>query len=203
MKLNWLQMVGMMVTIIVLNGCSHKISLAPSLSELEDVKVENKINANVGYYVSNSMKNIEVITPGGGGDKVKYTPYKDTEAALNTMLSKKFKRVYSLKSLEDKNYINEKNIMYVFTTNIYTDSSSTNFFIWPPTDFTIELTCDAVDTNSNKIWTEKVSANGYANAGELMNDFSLSAKRATKDAFSKMLEKLEETNVFNQGGNLK
>lgn len=202
-KLNWLQMIGMTVSIIVLSGCSHKISLAPPLNELQDAKVKNKINVNVGYYISSSMENIEVTTPGGGGDKVKYTPYKDTEAALNTMLSKKFKRVYSLKSLEDKNYINEKNIMYIFTTNIYTDSSSTNFLIWPPTDFTIELTCNAVDINRNSIWTEKVSTNGHANAGELMKNFSLSAERATKDAFFKMLEKLEETNVFNNGGNLK
>lgn len=61
----------------------------------------------------------------------------------------------------------------------------------------MDLTCKAIDTNNQKTWEETVSAKGYANSGELMENFSLSAKRATKEAFSKMLIKLEKTNKFN------
>jgi len=189
--------ISTILAIIFMSGCSHKISLSPSLNELREVKVGNNIDVNVGYYISNEDKKAEVTTPGGGGDKVKYTPYKDIEAALNTMLSRKFSRVYSLNSMNNKNIIETKNIKYIFTTNIHTNSSSSNILIWPPTDFSIDLTCKAVNTNNQKIWEETVSGKGYANSGELMENFSLSAKRATKEAFSKMLIQLEKTNKFN------
>jgi hypothetical protein len=189
--------IGAIVIIFLMSGCSHKISLSPSLDELRGIKVEKKADVNVGYYISSEAKKTEITTPGGGGDKVKYTPYKDTEAALNTMLSRKFSRVYSLNSINDKNIIENKNIRYIFTTNIHTNSSSSNILIWPPTDFTMDLTCSAIDTNGKKIWNETVSAKGYANFDELMGNFSLSAKRATKEAFSKMLKKLEKANKFN------
>lgn len=189
--------ISSILAILFMSGCSHKISLSPSLDELREVKVANNVDVNVGYYISKEAKKIEVTTPGGGGDKVKYTPYKDIEAALNTMLSRKFSRVYSLNSISDKNVIENKNIKYIFTTKIHTNSSSTNFVIWPPTDFNMDLTCKAIDTNNQKTWEETVSAKGYANSGELMENFSLSAKRATKEAFSKMLIKLEKTNKFN------
>ena len=194
-----LKYIGLSLAIALMlgfSGCSHKISLTPPLNELREVKTENKVDANVAYYLSNESKNIEIITPGGGGDKVKYTPYKDIESALNTMLSRKFSRVYHLESMDDKTMIENKNIQYVFTTTIYTNSSSSHFIIWPPTDFTMQLTCEAIDTNGKKVWNDTVLTNGYASSGELIDNFSLSAQRATQEAFSKMLQKLEKTNKF-------
>ena len=92
--------------------------------------------------------------------------------------------------------IESKNIQYVFTTNIYTNSSSSNFVIWPPTDFTVQLKCEAIDINGEKVWNDTVLANGYASSGELLENFSLSAQRATQEAISLMLQKLEKTNKF-------
>lgn len=188
--------ISAVVFIILMSGCSHKISISPSLDEIREVKIQNNTEVNVGYYISKAAKETEVTTPGGGGDKINYTPYKDTESVLNTMLSKKFVRVYSLKKIDDKKTITNKNIKYIFTSKIHTNSSSTNFLIWPPTNFTMDLTCNAVDTNNNKIWEKTVTAQGYATSNELIKDFSISAKRATKDAFLKMLEELEKTNIF-------
>ena len=170
--------------------------MTPSLNELREVEVENKINVNVGYYLSDIARKTEVTTPGGGGDKVKYTPYTDTEGALNTILSKKFNRVYSLKSLDSK-YIDDKKIMYIFTPKIKTDSSSSNVMFWPPNNFTVELTCTAVDTDGTNIWKKTVHAESHPRTKEVLDDFSISAKRATESAFKKMLDELKKTKKFN------
>lgn len=189
------------IVLLFMSGCAHKISIVPSLNELREIKVENKVEANAGYYISAETKKIEVTTPGGGGDKVKYTPYADTEGALNTMLSKIFHKVYSLNSLEDKEYIDAKKIMYIFTPKIKTDSSSKNILFWPPNDFTVELTCTAIGVDGTKIWEETVQGEGHTRTKEMLHDFSLSAKRATEDAFKKMLIKMDKKNEFDaQGG---
>ena len=183
--------------LIGFSGCAHKISVTPALDKLRKVNIDNKVNINVGYYLSDNAKQMEVTTPGGGGDKVKYNPYADTEGALNTILSKKFNRVYSLKSLEDKKYIDEKKIKYIFTPKIKTDSSSKNIMFWPPNDFTVELTCTAINLNSTIVWEKTVYAEGHTRTKEMLHDFSLSAKRATENAFKKMLDELNKTKKFN------
>lgn len=190
--------IGGILLVLLLSGCSHKISIAPSLTDIREMQAENKVDLNVGYYISDESKKIASTTPGGGGDNITYTPYADLESALNTMLSQKFKRVYAVKSLEDKEYITNKNIIYLFTTKIKTDSSSTNILIWPPTDFTVELSCNAINLNGEMVWSDTVSTQGHASASELMKDFSLSAKRATEAAFKNMLIKLDKTDKFNK-----
>jgi len=184
------------IGIILLSGCAHKIKIDPSLDEIRTTKVSTNKNISVSYYISDIKKNKEVITPGGGGDEVKYSPYKDTEGALNTILSKKFKRVYSLSSLDDKTFISNNNIKYIFIPTIKTDSSSSSLFTWPPTKFTFELECKAVNTENKKIWNEKVTSQGNAEFDEFKNNFSLAAQRATEKAFKKMLKKLVKTNKF-------
>ncbi len=183
--------------ILLFTGCSHKISINPVLDNIRNINVENKIDANVGYYISTDNRNKIVNTLAGGGDRIEYTPYNDLEGSLNTILSKVFNRVYSLKSMEDKEYINMKKIEYIFTYKIKTDSSSVDIMIWPPTEFTIELTCKAVNINGDEIWKETVNSLGNANSLELMKDHSLSAQRATEDAFIIMLHKLQQTDKFN------
>jgi len=169
----------------VITGCSHSIQLTPTLDNIRNLEVPRKIDKNVGYFIAD--KNLEVTSPGGGGDMVKYQPYKDTEAALNTILSRVFNKVYSVKDVSNKQFLTDKNISYIFTPTIKTDSSSSSPFTWPPTDFTIELTCSAVDANGQKIWEKSVTAKGVAEFGEFKSDFSLSARRASDEAFQKMM----------------
>jgi len=182
--------------IILLSGCAHKIKIDPNLDEIRTERVNKVKNINVAYYISDLQKNKEVITPGGGGDKVQYTPYKDTEGALNTILSKVFKGVYSLPSLDDKAFISQNNIKYIFMPTIKTGSSSNSPFTWPPTSFTFELECKAVNMRGKKIWSEKVTSLGHAEFDEFKNNFSLSAQRATEKVFKQMLKKLVQTNKF-------
>lgn len=183
---------------LAMTGCSHKISIDPSLDEIRDAKVKEKINVNVGYYISQDIENKKVVTPGGGGDKVDYTPYKDTETALNVVLLKIFNNVYKVKSLEDKKYIESKNIRYVFLPTIKTDSSSESLVTWPPTKFTIELKCKAINSDNKTIWEETIYAEGNAEFDEFKNNFALSAQRATEKVFKNMLIKLKETDKFSK-----
>ena len=184
----------------IISGCAHGIQLTPNLEDLHntDVEVENKINKNVAYYISQQDMDTEVITPGGGGDKVKYYPYRDTEAALDTMLSKVFNHVYSIPLIKQAAFIQEKNISYIFKPSIKTDSSSGSFLTWPPTHFTFELTCTATDLSGNEVWSKKVKAEGNAEYGEFKEDLSLSARRASEEAFKLMLAELLNANYFKE-----
>ncbi|MDO9305167.1 MAG: hypothetical protein Q7T77_07535 [Sulfuricurvum sp.] len=187
-------------TTFFFTGCAHKIDIAPKLDTIRETKVE-VFKSNVAYYLSDTDKQLEVITPGGGGDKVKYTPYADTEAALNAVLSNVFAKAYSIKALDDKKFIMDKNISYVFIPKIITTSSSENAFTWPPEKFTVELTCKAIDPASgNKILEITTSSVGIADFGDYRKDFSFSARMASEQAFLNMLTELSKNKILQEKG---
>jgi len=187
-----LALIVLSLSVMFFSGCAHKISMTPELEDIRKIEITDKIDINVGYYISDDLRKLEVITPGGGGDDVKYTPYSDTEGALNTILSKKFTRVYYIKSLKDTQYIKKNNILYIFTPKIITDSSSDSFMLWPPSNFKVDLTCTAMDSEGTKVWEETVHAEGNAITEEFIKDFSITAKIATESSFKKMLLKLND-----------
>ena len=182
--------------ILLTTGCAHEIKVVPSLDNIRRVKVENVIDKNVGYYIAPELKALEVKSGGGGGDSVTYFPYKDTEGALNTMLSKAFKRVYALKSKDDKTYISEKNITYIFTPTLVTSSSSDSILLWPPTKFTINLTLIAVNSDGETVWQASETGIGTAASGEITSDFSITARRAAESVFQTMLSKIIASDKF-------
>lgn len=186
----------LLASTIFLGACSHNIQLTPPLDDIRGIDVTNRVGKNVGYYISEEDKKKEVTTPGGGGDDVSYFPYQDTEAALNTILSKVFSRVYSIKNINDVGYQTEKNISYIVKPVIKTDSSSSSFMTWPPTKFTFDLSLTAVDLKGNSVWQKTVSATGEAEFDEFKSDFSLSARRATDNAFQEMLHALINAKEF-------
>lgn len=175
--------------IAFLTGCAHPIQISPDLASIRTSNASQS-NKTVGYYISPVDIATEVKTPGGGGDDVKYFPYKDTEAALKTILSAKFSKVYSLKSQNNDPLINEKNISFIFIPKIKTDSSSSSIFTWPPTDFTVELTCRAYSDDGKQVWEKTVVGKGHAEFDEFKNDLSLSAKRASQEAFTLMRDEI-------------
>ncbi len=150
---------------------------------------------NAGYYISDENRAKEVITPGGGGDKVKYTLYADIEPALKHALSNIFSNVYTVPSLDDFNFITSNNISYVFVPSITTDSSSDSAFTWPPTDFSVSLQCYAIDSTGANIWETTVQGEGHAEFEQFKHDFSLSARKAVKNVLLKLeseISKAEE-----------
>ncbi|KKD60610.1 hypothetical protein RN22_09910 [Grimontia sp. AD028] len=192
----FIKLAGSIVLVSVLGGCSHAIQISPPIENITSVNVENKIDKSVAYHISSEDRVKSVTTPGGGGDDVTYKPYADTEVALNAMLSRVFSKVYSLEDGDNKAFIADKNISYVFSTQVKTDSSSDSAFTWPPTDFTYELTCSAVDSSGANVWSKTVTSQGKAEFDEFKHDFSLSARRATEDAYKKMLQEIAAAPEF-------
>jgi hypothetical protein len=180
-------------SILILSGCAHQISVNPDTEKLQ--VTESKSTSVVGYYISADDIKKQVKTPGGGGDNVSYKPYKDTEAALYTVLSNKFANVYKLDSLTNKTFLKDNNIKYVFIPTITTNSSSDSLFTWPPTEFTFTLNCKTINNNDDIVWTNEVKGFGKAEFDEFKNDFSLSARRATEEAFNKLVVELDQSNL--------
>lgn len=181
---------------VFLGGCAHKVQVTPPLEDIRNAPVAQKSEYNAGYYISAEKKAQAVITSGGGGDDITYAPYQETEAALNTILSRTFNRVYSLPSMTDQQFVSDKQIRFIFTPDIHTDSSSTGIFTWPATDFVFELTCTVVDTDGNQIWEKKVTGEGHADFEEFKSDFGLSGRRAAESAYRQMMHEIANAGVF-------
>ena len=92
------------------------------------VSSDKIINTTVGYHISDEDRKKIVTTDGGGGDDVSYSPYKDTESILFTVLSNKFEDVYLVKNLDDNAFIKENEIKLIFIPEIITQSSSSSAF---------------------------------------------------------------------------
>ena len=167
---------------LIAAGCAHMINLTPPLNTLEAGDIV-KMGKTVGYYISPADRAKKVTTPGGGGDKVTYLPYVDAEPALRDVLQRVFGEVVNVPSLDDKQFLADQHVVYVFVPTLSTTSSSSSAFTWPPTNFEIAIDCKAVDANGATVWQTSVTGTGEAVFADFKHDFSLAARRATKAAF--------------------
>lgn len=175
-------------------GCAHQFSISPNLDKIASDVVQPKIEQSVGYFISAQNRALEVTTPGGGGDSVKYFPYADLELGLARVLSNVFSTAYAVKDLEDQAYLQSKNIVFIFTPTITTTSSSRNFHFWPPTDFSVSIDCVAVDANQREVWKTSVTADGGLIAvRDILKDRALAAKTAGEKALSDLQNKIQAT----------
>lgn len=172
------------LTLTVLQGCAHPISLNPDLAAVKAVNVK-KIDRKVGFYIGDEDRKREVTTPGGGGDKVSYFPYRDMEAGLYVALSETFTTVTRVNGPADTR-IRAEGLNYVITPVITTQSSSPSPLTWPPTVFTVELTCRVTDAEGKPVSEVKATGTGNAEFSEFKSNHSLSAKRAVEDALNKL-----------------
>ena len=76
------------------------------------------------YYISDEDRAREVTTPGGGGDKVRYFPYRDLEAGLYKVLSATFASIAKLNKAPENEELNRQGIVVVVTPRITTHPSS-------------------------------------------------------------------------------
>jgi hypothetical protein len=183
--------------ILFCTGCAHSVVTTPDLAELKHGDV-NPIDKNVGYYISKEDREKKVTTPGGGGDKVSYYPYKELEPALYKTLSNVFRRAYALESPTDSQTIQAKGISFVFTPRIATNSSSDSALTWPPTKFTVILACKAVNPGGETVWEKQFTGEGAAEFREFKADFSLAAKRASHSAFLQFQQALANDPEFHK-----
>lgn len=183
---------GLMV--ITLFGCAHPIVISPRTDKIErEPGSLPKIKANVGFFISADSSKIEVTTPGGGGDNVRYFPYKDLETAYQLMLLNVFDKVIKLKSAGENNELSKEEIKFVLEPVLITTSGSTGFFTWPPTNFTVDLTSNIRDASGKIIGNPRVVGNGQVGfILDMDGDFGLAGRLAMEDALLKMQRALLE-----------
>jgi hypothetical protein len=186
---------GLVAMLFAAVGCAHSITITPDIGSISASGI-NRIDKNVGYYISPEDLALQVVTPAGGGDKVKYFPYKESEPALKQLLSNVFREVHPLKSPGDAAFIASKNISYVFIPVITTDSSSRSSWIWPPSDFTVTLRCRATDAAGGAVWETTVAGEAHMRLPDVSRDHSLAGKEAVKNAFSELQGKILSAEAF-------
>ncbi|MFZ2266738.1 MAG: hypothetical protein WAV95_04090 [Azonexus sp.] len=174
----------------IATGCAHPLTIGPDIAKIERSGNQQPIDKHVAYYIAADSRDKAVTTPGGGGDLVTYSPYRDIETGYYKMLSNVFKGVTLLKTPNDTEAIGKNGVLYIITPEVSTDSSSPSPFTWPPTKFTVNLTCNIVDTTGKTIKAASVRGEGQAEYNEFKSDFSLSGRRATLDALLKMQDVL-------------
>ncbi|KNE24433.1 hypothetical protein [Achromobacter spanius] len=182
-----IRLVALSIVAAVASGCAHKITISPDLAKIEAPADTPRINANVAYYIAEADLAKTVKTPGGGGDKVTYQPYKEIETAFYKMLSNVFTNVIKIKTPEPTA---ADNVDYVVVPTLVTDSSSSSFVTWPPTRFTTNLITKVSGTANNGDTTITVMEAGEAEYSEFIRDFGLAARRSTQAALIKTQEAL-------------
>ena len=178
---------------VFLFGCAHPITMNPDLAVVTAPAGAKVIDKKVAYFMPDALRTVEVTTPGGGGDKVRYFPYRDIEPGLYKALSEVFTSVTKVPSLTDTAALQANGISMLITPEITTNSSSDGAFTWPPTQFSVNLVCTITDVNRKPLQTVRVSGEGAATFGEFKSNFSLAAVRASNDALAKLAKALGES----------
>jgi hypothetical protein len=175
-------------------GCAHPIKVAPDVAKLERVSSTlPRLTANVGYYIPPEVSSVEVTTAGGGGDNIRYYPYTDVEPGFEKMLSNVFTGVVKINSMTDLPGIARGGTEYIVQPVIVTSSGGSGLFTWPPTNFTVDLTCNVRDTTGALVASPRVVGTGSAETGERLREHGIAGKRAMEDALTKMQATLLET----------
>jgi hypothetical protein len=175
---------------LVLGACSHPIVITPDADKISSVSNDRKINKRVGYYMTLAQRDAPVVTPGGGGDSVKYYPYRDIEGSFYRVLSNVFSEVTLLKSANDLEALDKHEVVLIIKPEIRTTSQSSSIVTWPPTDFSVEIACQITDRSGKEVAGTRATGQGKAEFSEFTSDFSLAGKRASFDALMKTQDAL-------------
>lgn len=168
----------------VLAGCAHPIAIQ---AEKTPERIEANLNSKkVAYVMTEADRAKQVITPGGGGDRISYFPYRDLEKTIRDALRSVYADVVAIPSASDANALRESGAALVFTPEIVTTSSSPSPFTWPPTVFGTEIICKVTDATGQQVSTVRVKGSGNAEFSEFKSNFGLAANRAGTDAGAKL-----------------
>lgn len=179
-----------LLLVALLTACAHPITLGGDAGKLTGTGGP-KIDRKVGLLITDAQRQQQVTTPGGGGDKVSYQPYRDLETGLYVALSESFAGVSKISSVADPK-VAADGLNFIVTPSIATTSYSPSMLTWPPTVFTIELAARFADPRDQLVTELKVKGEGRAEFEEFKADHSLSARRATDDALKKLITAISE-----------
>jgi hypothetical protein len=176
---------------LLAGGCAHPISLAADAGSLGAASAGGKIDRKVGLVITEDQRKREVVSPGGGGDKVSYFPYRDLEAGLYFTLAESFAGVSRITGAGDPK-VAADGLTLIVVPEISTTSHSPSLLTWPPTIFTVELACTVKDARDQVVLQFRVQGEGRAEFDEFKADTSLSAKRASTDALRKLAKAIND-----------
>lgn len=188
-RLSWLALV--LAAAAFVSGCAHPISLGPDLDKVSS-HTTTRIDKKVGYFIADAERDRQVITPGGGGDKVSYYPYRDLETALYKSLTEVFTGVSKVSGPADAKVQAEK-LQLLISPRIITTSSSPSLLTWPPTQFGIELMCTVTDAQGQQVAQINVRGDGHAEFDDFKGDHSRAAKRASEEALKNLIDALSKS----------
>ncbi len=180
------------VACTLLFACAHPINMSPDLNAVQ-AKGSTPANQKVAFYISDTNKALEVTTPGGGGDKVRYFPYRDLEAGFYKALSEVFGSVSKIKEPKLNDEARNNGVSLLLVPELGTTSSSSSPFTWPPTVFGVNLGVTITDAANQLVKKVNVRGEGRAEFDEFKANFSLSAVRASNDALAKLIVALANT----------
>lgn len=183
---------ALVLVVAIASGCAHPISMNPDLAAISGDR-SAVIPKSVGYHIPESAKALEVTTPGGGGDKIRYFPYRDIEPGLYKALGEAFASVTRVQDPGNAAAMAGSGIQLLITPQIRTDSSSDSVFTWPPTRFTVDLACTVTDAQGQPVDVVRVSGQGQATFDEFKANFALAAVRATNQALDKLIRALTDS----------
>lgn len=164
------------VTLATLVGCAHPINIG---GDTRPERIESElIQKKVAYAISETQRNTAFVSPVGGGDSVRYFPYRDLEKTIRDALRSVYQDVTLIAAPSDTQAVEAARAALIFIPEIKTDSGSSSVLTWPPTYFVTEIACVVTDANGNEIGRVKASARGEAEFSEFLDDFGLAAKRA-------------------------
>jgi hypothetical protein len=175
---------------LALTACAHAITIDPGPAK---TSYQNKLSPKkVGYVITDADKNRQVISAGGGGDKVSYYPYRDIERPLRDALKSIYTDVFAVASTSDSETIKKDELSMIFTPVITTTTKSSSILTWPPTDFTIDFDCNVVDASGAPVANFKVTGIGTAQFSEFVaaRDAGLSGRRAAENLSEKIRQEL-------------
>ncbi|MFN7122517.1 MAG: hypothetical protein ACK4NM_10835 [Hydrogenophaga sp.] len=175
--------------VALLAACAHPIGISPL-----ETPVRNEAGLNpkkVAYVMTDADRGKEVITAGGGGDKVSYFPYRDLEKSIRDALRAVYSDVFVVKSASDREAIAAFGVSHVFSPSITTTTESPSLFTWPPTKFGIDLTCEVSDPEGKAVTTVKAQGNGTAEFAEFKSDFGLAGRRAAAQLSEQLKQQVQ------------
>lgn len=192
------KVLSLFAVITLLSGCAHPIDVAPNQTKLLPTTNTQKINARIAYYIPAELMSLEVTTPGGGGDNVRYKPYKAIEVGYAQILNNTFTNVHKLNTENDVKSATSENIDYIIQPVIITSSGSTGFFTWPPTNFTVDLTSEIKKLLNKKTTSIRVVGTGSSDLSEQLLDHGITGKKAMEDALLKTQNSLLNLDFFSK-----
>lgn len=185
------RLAGGAALVALLAACAHPINLEPQ--KLPERRESSLVAKKVAYVITDADKAREVTTPGGGGDKVSYYPYRDMEKAIRGALRAVYQDVAALPGSNDVAALKASGASYIFVPQISTTSSSPSPFTWPPTKFSTEVQCTVLDPQGATLAKLHVSGNGAAEFDEFKSDFSLAARRSVAEVVEKLAQEIRRS----------